>query len=168
MIISKILRAFRAVLAKFESSDDSQLLSLPLRNFHAAELTEIARLCRDECHEGDFVERLQAQLSRLRSRRRPRKQSSFNTKYVVDDQARFFVYGNEKHARFGTGEPHRPSCALTGYFRFGTRIDSARHYNVSETEGDRTRIEGEFDDCHDAKRVVPATTHLNMFSNDFF
>jgi hypothetical protein len=43
-----------------------------------------------------------------------------------------------------------------------------RHYNVSETEGDRTTIEGEFLDCHNNAHSVSGRTHLNMFSNDYF
>ncbi len=87
---------------------------------------------------------------------------------MVDDRARFFKFGPEQHARFATGDPHRPFCAFNADFRFGNRIDSTRHYNVSESKGDRTTIEGEFDDCHDARVTVPRTTHLNMFSNDYF
>ena len=51
---------------------------------------------------------------------------------------------------------------------FGCRIDDKRHYNVSEGDGDKTRISGEFMDCHDDKHVVTGVTHINMFSNDFF
>ena len=165
---SKLLRAIRVINANFSDSDDAQLLSLPVRNFHAIELKEIARICREECSESDFQNRLDRQLSKMRDRRRPRRRSDFKKKYIVDDRARFFEYGKEKHAQFETGAPHRPFCALNGYFRFGRSIDRTRHYNVSETEGDRTSIKGEFDDCHDTRKSVHATTHLNMFSNDFF
>lgn len=167
-VTSRLLRAFRVVQANFARTDDAQGLSLPRRNFHAAELTEMVRLCQEACHEGDFHNRIQEQLSQLRRRRRPRRQSAFKKKYWVDDRRRFFEFGLEQHARLATGEPHRPSCALNAYFRFGNRIDSTRHYNVSETEGDRTSIEGEFENCHDIRVSVPAATHLNMFSNDFF
>jgi hypothetical protein len=88
--------------------------------------------------------------------------------YTIDDQFRFFVYGKETHARFGTGEPHKPYCELAGHFRFGQRIDALRHYNVSETEGDRTTIGGNFLDCHNTSHDVSRRTHLNIFSNDYF
>ena len=52
--------------------------------------------------------------------------------------------------------------------RFGRVLDADRHYNVSETEGDRTTIAGDFPDCHDSIHTVPSTTHLNMFANDYF
>lgn len=165
---SRLLRAYRAVEGTFVNAEDAQALALPRRNFDAPELREIVRLCREACHEEGFHNLLQEQLKLLRRRHRPRQRSSFKTKYWVDDRRRFFEFGPEHHARFATGEPHRPSCVLNGYFRFGNRIDSTRHYNVSETEGDITTIEGEFDDCHDATRFVKADTHINMFSNDYF
>jgi hypothetical protein len=167
-IIGRLLRVFGSVASKFKNGDDRQLLTLPLRNFHAPELTQIARLCRDKCFDPNFNYDLDRQLSVLRTRRRPRKRSSSKVMYAVDDQSRFFVYGKETHARLGTGEPHKPHCELAGNFRFGQRIDALRHYNVSETEGDRTTIEGSFRDCHDTSHGVRGQTHLNMFSNDYF
>ena len=167
-VTSRLLRAFRVVQANFADANDAQGLSLPRRNFHASELTEIVRLCQEACHERDFHNRIQEQLSLLRRRRRPRKQSTFKKKYWVDDRKRFFEFGPEQHAQPATGAPHRPSCALNAHFRFGNRIDSTRHYNVSEAEGDQTSIKGEFEDCHDTRVSVAATTHLNMFSNDYF
>jgi hypothetical protein len=167
-IIGKLLRVFGSLVSKFKNGDDRQLLSLPLRNFHAPELAEIARLCRDKCFDPNFNNDLDRQLSVLRMRRRPRRRSSFNIMYTVDDRSRFFVYGKETHARLGTGEPHKPYCELAGSFRFGQRIDALRHYNVSETEGDRTTIEGGFLDCHNTSHSVKGRTHLNMFSNDYF
>jgi hypothetical protein len=167
-VTSRLLRAFRVVHANFASAQDAQGLSLPLRNFDASELREIVRLCQEACNEGDFNNRIQEQLKRLRQRRRPRRQSASKMKYWVDDQGRFFEFGPEQHALPATGAPHRPSCAFNAYFRFGNRIDSTRHYNVSGTEGDRTTIAGEFTDCHDTIVYVAPTTHLNMFSNDYF
>jgi hypothetical protein len=164
----KLLRIFGSLAAKFKNEDDRQVLALPLRNFHAPELTEIARLCREACLEPNFNNDLDRQLSVLRGRRRPRRRSSSNVKYVVDDRSRFFAYGKETHARFATGTPHKPHCELAGHFRFGQRIDALRHYNVSETEGDHTTIKGDFLDCHNSSHTVSGRTHLNMFSNDYF
>ena len=87
----------------------------------------------------------------------------------MDDRQRFFKYGHERHSRLATGENHQPYCELTGNLRFGWKIDSERHYNVSETEKDETSIEGTFADCHSSSHdVKDRPTHLNMFSNDFF
>lgn len=47
-------------------------------------------------------------------------------------------------------------------------VDKVSLAVVSETEGDETSIKGEFADCHDMRRFVETTTHLNMFSNDYF
>lgn len=165
---SRLLRAFGPMAARFENSDDYELLGLPLRNFDGPELAEIARLCRDECLQPNFNNSVQEQLGLLHKRRRPRRRSKYNTVYTVDNRKRFFVYGKELHSHFGTGEPHKPFCELNGNFRFGKRIDTSRHYNVSETENDKTTIAGEFSDCHNAVHTVGSCTHLNMFSNDFF
>ncbi len=167
--MSRFLRSFSTLAQIFENGDDKQLIALPLRNFDAPELLEIARLCRDENQTGVFTNEIQKQLMRLRMRRRPRRQATYKTVYAVDNVPRFFVFGKETHSRFGTGSPHKPHCEMNGYFRFGRRIDSDRHYNVSETEKDETSVNGNFTDCHDTLlRVEAGKTHLNMFSNDYF
>lgn len=169
-IFARAFRNFGTVLAKFRRGDDRKLLALPLRNFSANELTEIARLCREVSlsRSGTFSDDVERQLSRLRTRVRPRRKSSYKTTYVVDDSERFFAYGPETHARFATGEPHKPSCEVAALFRFGVRLDERRHYNVSETEGDRTTIKGDFPDCHGEVHAVRGETHLNMFASDYF
>ena len=167
-IFARMLRAFGTVLDKFRRGDDGKLLTLPLRNFKAQELAEIARLCREVHSSGNFSDDVEKQLAGLRARVRPRRKSSYKTKYMVDDLERLFAYGPETHARFATGEPHKPSCEVAALFRFGVRLDESRHYNVSETEGDHTKIEGDFPDCHGEVHPVRGKTHLNMFANDYF
>lgn len=166
--VAKSLRAFGQLLAKFERADDGKLLTLPLRNFDAPELRELARLCREENLDPDFSELVEAQLAGLRRRERPRRRSTYRTVYAVDDRQRFFQYGHERHARFPTGEPHRPYCEISGTFRFGKRIDEQRHYNVSETEGDITSISGDFWDCHERDPHEIKGRYLNMFANSYF
>lgn len=167
-LIAKVLRSFGQLLAKFEPGDDGKLLTLPLRNFHADELREIARLCREQYDFPTFGSEVETELAKLRKRVRPRKKSQYRTRYAIDDRLCFFDYGNERHARFATGDNHLPSCELAGKLRFGRRIDEQRHYNVSQTEGDTTVIHGDFPDCHDHIHTVADRTHLNMFANDYF
>jgi hypothetical protein len=167
-IFARLLRNFAQLVAKFKRGDDSKLLALPLRNFHADELGQIAQLCRNEPLSGTLSNDVESRLARLRARVRPRRRTSFNKHYAVDDATRFFEFGPERHAQFATGTPHQPFCEVAGLFRFGVRLDERRHYNVSETEGDRTTIEGDFRDCHSVERTVKKTTHLNMFANDYF
>lgn len=162
------LKAFGQLLAKFDRADDGKLLTLPLKNFRAEELVELSRLCRDDVLKPDFSNAVEAQLSALRIRERPRRRSNYPNVYAVDDNNRFFIYGNEKHSRFATGDPHSTSCEICGHFRFGKRIDSLRHYNVSETEGDDTRVSGDFIDCHGTTHRVGQKKYLNMFPNDYF
>lgn len=167
-LFARTLRNFAQLIVKFRRGDDGKLLALPLRNFQAEELAEIARLCREAPLAGSFSDDVEGWLVGLRDRVRPRRRSSHKTKYAVDDASRFFDFGMERHAQFATGEPHRPACEVAGLFRFGTRLDERRHYNVSETEGDRTSIVGSFLDCHGVSHEVSKRTHLNMFVNDYF
>lgn len=165
---SRLLRGFSTVHTSFASGSEMQALCLPRRNFDATELREIVRLCCEDWSKRNFREKFDEQLKLLRRRRQPLRANSSGKRYFVDDRRRYFEFGPEKHAQFPTGEPHLPYCAFNGYFRFGHRIDSTRHYNVTAEAGDRTSIEGEFDDCHGTRLAVRRTTHLNMFSNDYF
>jgi hypothetical protein len=167
-VTAKMLRNFAQLFSKFGRGDDAKLLTLPLRNFRAKELSEIARLYREAVLSRSLSDDVEKQLIGLRARVRPRKKTSYKTTYAVDDLKRFFAYGPETHAQFATGAPHYAYCELAGLFRFGVRLDGRRHYNVSETEGDRTTIQGCFSDCHDQIHAVTGKTHLNMFANDYF
>jgi hypothetical protein len=167
-LFARMLRNFAQLLTKFRRGDDIKLLTLPLRNFRANELNEIVRLCREEPLAGSFSNDVEQQLADLRARVRPRRKSSYKATYAVDDSKRFFIYGLETHAHFATSAPHLPYCEMAALFRFGVRLDERRHYNVSETEGDRTTVGGNFLDCHDQVHTVTGKTHLNMFANDYF
>ena len=167
-VFARLLRNFGQIIAKFRRGDDSKLLTLPLRNFQAEELVEIAELCRIDPLSATLSNDIETRLARLRTRVRPRRKTSFIKHYAVDDAVRFFEFGPERHAQFATGTPHLPYCEMAGLFRFGVRLDERRHYNVSETEEDRTKIEGDFRDCHSVQHAVKNTTHLNMFANDYF
>jgi hypothetical protein len=167
---SPLFRNFFAVKKLMSDAEKEQAIMLPLRNFDAAELQEMARLSREESRDGNFVLEFEARVADVIKRRLPRKKSDSKTKYFIDDKGMHFVYGNEKHARFDTGKPHVAACEFNGNFRFGKRINCSRHYNVSFGSGDDTSISGEFPDCHDEVKTVPKTphrTHLNMFANDF-
>ena len=166
--VTYALRIYGTLAAKFQDGGDAKLLGLPLRNFKANELTELAELCSAGIYSQDFNNELDRYLSLLRKRVRPRRNSSFKTKYAVDEEKRFFPYGNERHALPETGGDHKPHCELAAHFRFGHRIDAGRHYNVSETEGDKTSIQGTFLNCHSAMAWEARETHLNMFSNDMY
>lgn len=158
---ARAFKAFGQVLARFHKGEDGELLTLPLRNFRAVELAEIARLCREENLTLTFGDMIEKQLVGLRKRQRPRRRSSYKVIYAVDDLDRFFVYGKERHAKFETGGNHHPYCEVAGHLRFGKRIDFSRHFNVSETEGDVTTISGTFYDCHDTECLVASNSKKN-------
>ena len=166
-ISAKLLRQFGQILAKFERGDDSRLLTLPLINFDGGDLRELTRLCEEDNLNPELARLVEDQLVSLRKRERPRRRSAYRHVYAVDDRLRFFRYGLERHSRFATGGKHQPFCEITGRFRFGRNIDAERHYNVSESEGDRTAIQGEFTDCHGKHHPVKED-YLNMFANGYF
>jgi hypothetical protein len=167
---SPLFRNFFAIKTLMSDSDKEQAMMLPLRNFQAPELQELARLAREDSIAGTLILDIEARVADIVKRRIPRKKSASKTKYFIDEKGMHFVYGVEKHARFDTGKPHVASCEFNGNFRFGKSIDTSRHYNASFGGGDDTRISGDFPDCHGAVKNVPKAdqrTHLNMFANDF-
>ena len=167
---SPLFRNFFALRTLMHDAVKEQAMMLPLRNFDAQELQELARLVRDEGLEGNFILDVEACVADIVKRRLPRKKSDFKTKYFIDDKDMHFVYGNEKHARFDTAKPHVAACEINGLFRFGKSIDTSRHYNASFGDGDNTSIFGDFPDCHGVLKNVPRhphKTHVNMFANDF-
>lgn len=163
---TKAIKGWSQIFQRFAEAKDAKVLSLPLRNFHAPELLELANAVRGVSSE--LGNDIQSGLSQLKKRLRPRRKSRSKTLYLVDDSKRFFVFGHERHSIPETGGDHLPSCALNAQFRFGCRIDGERHYNVSETEGDNTVIKGIFRNCHDVEKDETRPTHLNMFSNDMY
>lgn len=166
--IAQAIRGLGQTLSRFKSFDNFKLMALPLRNFRGADLDELARVHREEWSQANFGDLIEAQLVNLRKRVRPRRRSEYKNVYAVDDNGRFFIYGFEKHSRQATGGNHRASCELAANFRFGNKIESEKHYNVSETEGDNTTIEGTFYDCHGEPHIEDRKSHLNMFASDFF
>ena len=167
---SPLFRHFFTIKTLMGDAEKEQAMMLPIRNFDAPELREMARLVREESRSNTFIVDFEAQLARILKRRRPRKKSNCKTKYFIDDKGMHFVYGNEKHARYDTGAPHVAACEINGLFRFGKGIDTSRHYNASFGDGDDTSISGVFPDCHGSTKTIPETpnqTHVNMFANDF-
>lgn len=167
---SQLFRHFFAIKNLMGDAEKEQAMMLPLRNFDAHELREMARFVREENRSATFVSDLEVKLAAVIKRRVPRKRSDYKTKYFIDDKGMHFVYGNEKHARYDTGNPHVAACEINGLFRFGKSIDTSRHYNASFGDGDDTNISGDFPDCHGAIKTIPKSpsrTHANMFANDF-
>lgn len=164
-IITRLLRNFASLWSLMNRADNEQAMILPLRNFTAAELRDLAVICRDDTMTGDFHNLIGPKVTSLKRRRKPRRKSNFAALYFVDDNERFFIFGKEEHAQLSTGAPHTVMCEITGNFRFGKRISVRRHFNVMDgTEG--AEISGTFPDCHDEPISVPSRSHLNMFSND--
>lgn len=166
--LGKLVKALNCLAPLFNDGTDSVLLSLPLRNFKCSALSDLdCHIMNDPCSP-ELSNLIDVKLQRVRRRVRPRKKSNYKTKYAVDGQKRFFVFGKEHHSLPETGAPHRTYCKINANFRFGCRIDHDRHYNVSEGESDKTHVSGQFFDCHGQEHTVKGKTHINMFSNDYF
>jgi hypothetical protein len=164
---SRLMRNLASLLAAMGDGANEQVMLLPFRNFRAKELAELRRVCAVETLNGDFENCLQRAILALKRRRRPRRGEGANEQHYVDNENKLFRYGHERHARLATGKPHTSRCVLAGNFRFGRRIPTDRHYNVTKEVGAKTEISGTFADCHDALYEVQPVSHLNIFSNDY-
>jgi hypothetical protein len=165
--LTKLIKNLVVLVEAQSSAGSQQALLLPLRNFVAPELNALQDLFRLNTISPEFPIQLGRLVGQINERKRPRRQSPYKSTYLVDDQQKLFDYGKERHAQLATGAPHNSMCVLTGNFRFGRRIPTDRHYNVTKEAGAFTRISGDFPDCHGAVVGVAETTHLNMFSNDY-
>jgi hypothetical protein len=165
--LTKLIKNLASV-AEWMSSAGNQLpLFLPLRNFTAPEWARLQAVFRDEGIDGNLPQKVGELIKGINKRKRPHKRATSQQTYLVDDDDKLFDYGKERHAQLATGNPHTSMCVLTGNFRFGWRIPTDRHYNVTKEAGALTKIAGSFPDCHGAMNQVAERSHLNMFSNDY-
>lgn len=140
-------------------------LLLPRQSFNAPELEELFAVCATMTGEGEFSNKLQANLKSIRERSAPKKKKSGQRHFLKDDNGRYFEVAKEKHGQSETTNPrHNSGCLLAATARFGVSIDRELHFNVSEEAGG---ISGEFVDCHGAQVNVAETSHINMFPNGF-
>lgn len=165
--LARLLKNLTTFLAIINDGANEKVMLLPFRNFNAQQLRELREVCRNETLSPEFANMASRLVEALKNRRRPRRKSNYADLYYVDDDGKLFQYGLEQHAQLATGTPHTPVCTLTGNFRFGRRIATNRHYNMTKEFRQNTQIAGEFPDCHDEVHVVAPTTHLNIFSNDY-
>ena len=165
--LTKLIKNLASLVSSMTSAGNQYALLLPLRNFNAPELVALRDVCRVQTLSPEFPTELTRFIGRLNERKRPRRRSPYRNQYWVDDSDKLFEYGKERHAVLATGEPHTSICVLTGNFRFGRRIPTDRHYNMTKESGAETKISGSFPNCHGEMIDVPERTHVNMFSNDF-
>jgi hypothetical protein len=165
--LSRLLKNLATFLTIMSDGSNEQVMLLPFRSFNAQQLVELRATCRDEALSPEFINHVTRLVEALKKRRRPHRKSNYPDQHFADDDEKLFQYGLERHSQLATGHPHTPVCVLTGNFRFGKRIATDRHFNVTKEYGRGTQIEGEFIDCHDQVYVAQATTHLNIFSNDY-
>lgn len=166
-MVAPILKNFSALRSAFADLKFRKVLLLPLVNFHAHDLINLRDLVGRHGDAAGFGERLLDLLAKLRDRQTPKKRASYQQTYLVDDAPWYFDYGHEHHASAPTGvPPHDVRCRPNSRFRFGFSYDQMRHWNVSDGHPTGT-ISGSFACCHGAAKSVAATTHINMFPNDY-
>lgn len=145
-----------------------QALALPLNNFDADELRKLVALCASEGTNDLFYRNFTSLKKKLLNRNGPRRPKHGQPKkYFQDDQKKHFDYGHEDHGQFDTGDPHSPLCEISGNFRFGWKISTRYHYNMTKAYKDHTHIKGTFVGCHSQDVTVAGATHANIFANDF-
>ena len=165
--LSRLLKNLANFISIIYDGSNEQVMLLPFRSFNAQQLRELRRVCKDETLSPEFANQVESLVVEIKKRRRPHRKSNYPDQYFADDDEKLFHYGLEKHAQLATGHPHTPTCVLTGNFRFGRRIPTDRHYNVTKEHGQGTQIGGEFSDCHDNTYSIKPISHLNIFSNDY-
>ncbi|SFX30061.1 hypothetical protein SAMN03097694_1533 [Janthinobacterium lividum] len=165
--MSRLLKNFAFLLSKTMDAVGIQAAMLPLRNFKAEDMSRLNEICREMTLDNEFREDFAEQFAILMRRRGPKRRSKYPDLYFVDDDDRHFDFGDEQHALADSGPPHLVSCQIANRVRFGRQIDSRRHFNVTQGDKDKSQISGTFLDCHGQSIHVRATTHINMFSNDF-
>lgn len=157
--LARLVKNYAAAMEFMNCLDSRQAMVLPLRNFHAPELSDLAQTFRDKSQDGRFRDKILSLINRLKDKKKRRGSKYF----FIDDRNYLFEYANERHARLETGPPHNPLCEISGNFRFGRKIETAQHFNVMREIG---LISSMAPDCHDELITVKNKTHINMFSND--
>lgn len=166
-VIAPILKNYSALKSAFDDLKFRKALLLPLENFMAQELVDVRNLVGQRGNAAGFGESLFDLLSRIRRRQTPKKRASYRRTYLVDDVPWYFEYGHEHHGTPPTGvPPHAVRCRPNSRFRFGFSYDEERHWNVSNEHPDGT-IAGTFACCHGPPKPVAATTHIDMYPNDY-
>lgn len=166
--ITRMVKNLAHLHTHMRDAGSRNALQLPFRNFIAAELRALEQLFAQSTLASEFVPTLDQAISDLNRRRMPKRKEDYPEKYYVDDNETFFSYGKEHHSELETGATHLPLCKLNGNFRFGHRIATNEHYNVSKDKGRNGTISGVFNDCHDRMQELRDKSHVNVFSNDYW
>lgn len=166
--LTRLVKNLAHVFTHMRDAGSRNALQLPFRNFLAKELKALEELFACSTLAPEFVSTLDQAISDLNRRRIPKRREDYPDKYYVDDNDSFFSYGKEHHSELETGASHLPLCKLNGNFRFGHKIATNEHYNVSKDKGKNGTISGLFKDCHDQIMEIREKSHVNVFSNDYW
>ena len=171
--ISKGLKKINFIASCFEDKQLSTILMMPRRNFTSVILGDIFN-CLKESYLNTNNKDLNAVQKLfydfIEKHRKPKvRAKNKSIKYFRDNNDFFFQLGNEKHGMSETNDKnHNANCTLSGYFRFGIRLDRNIHFNVSSDQNDSIPKNSEFFDCHSEKHIVRGNiSHLNIFTNDY-
>lgn len=165
---SNSLRSFLPLYERFIQGQYQKILMLPEENFFAPEKNTFFHSMLKGDTKRSCVEDIDIYLRDMRKRQNPKRSSTYNTTYYVDDQDNYFEMGLERHARPETRcPPHSIRCELNSKYRFGNKLDDSKHFNVT-SEKEKEYISGVFTNCHGDRELLPSRTHINMFPNDYY
>lgn len=165
--LAPIIRHFGNFCRLFDSQKNQKVFLLPLDIFKAVELKRLRDRLAIFKMEVGLAEDVEAIISQINERARPKRQKRFKRVYFVDDRPLWYHFGLEQHARAENGAPpHAEHCWHTSCFRFGRRFDCQRHFNVDD-DSNPTKVYGSFVTCHGETFEASGQSHLNVFPNGF-
>ena len=144
-----------------------EMARLPIKNFSSDRLKDFIREAAIRYNSTVSDNDFQKMASDLKMMRKPKKRSEYRNKYYIDDKGRHFSLGDEIHSSYDT-KGHDYLCDILAKYRFGCKIDSRKHFNVSAGDNDNSKLSTEFHHCHGDEAInIKDRSHVNMFSNDF-
>jgi len=164
---NKAIKKLNLIKAIVDDGGIGEMARLPTKNFDFEGFREFVREASIRYNSNLSDNDFQKLASDLKMMRKPKKRSDSKEKYYIDDRGRHFSLGDEDHSLHDTKD-HELICDIKAKYRFGCKINSRKHFNVSAGDKDSSRLSTDFHHCHGDEIIsVKNKSHVNMFSNDF-
>lgn len=164
---NKAVKKLNLIKSIVDDGGIGEMARLPIKNFDVVKFKEFVREASMRYNSTVSDNDFQKLASDLKMMRKPKKRSDSKNKYYIDDKNRHFSLGDEDHSLHDTKD-HETLCDISAKYRFGCKIDSRKHFNVSAGDKDSSKLSTEFYHCHgDDVIKIRNKSHVNMFSNDF-
>lgn len=165
-VSAALIKNFSKLSPFFDQNKFRTSILLPIKNFKSNKIIDLVHIANEKSTENKFIEYFSSKVREIRALRKVKSSTNSAEKFYVDDRGFFFVYGHEEHSLIETGvPPHNKLCGINGNYRFGRRIETNRHYNVSKENG---HMSGSlFINCHGENVIInKSVDNVNIFSND--